>query len=464
MSRKAKIILVLVPTLLLTSVIGLYILLANYYKSGFSYGTWINGVYCTGKGIDEINLELKNKYETGSLKITDPDGKVSFIYPENVSVSVDFTDYLRDIKNKQNPYLWVQNLFKHVPKSSIEPDLSYDEDLLYEEIENLEFVKNNTRPDGHEVKIILTDEGYELYDDNIPRVDISVVKEAVRTAFFTTDEVTLDESCFYVEPYTDKEMRIMDEWESVSDYFTPKLTMDMGDEKITIDNRILSRFVTLEENDRFLRNEEGGLYISDSEIRSFVDDTCDRYDTYDKPRKYKAHNGKVYEIDKILYGTLVNRDAMYEYLDPAIKEGKKELYTPEYLHKAYHRGLDDIGPTYIEIDLEKQVLYYFRDGDLKMEADVVTGKPSSPTPPMVCCVFSKSTDVILRGTNYASHVNYWMPIYPTAGIGLHDASWQSAFGGDRYITHGSHGCVNMKNDDISVLYDEIEVGIPVILY
>ena len=43
--------------LLLTMIIlpGLiYLGLAIYYQDSFMYGTWINGIYCTGKTIEEV--------------------------------------------------------------------------------------------------------------------------------------------------------------------------------------------------------------------------------------------------------------------------------------------------------------------------------------------------------------------------------------------------------------------------
>jgi lipoprotein-anchoring transpeptidase ErfK/SrfK len=95
--------------------------------------------------------------------------------------------------------------------------------------------------------------------------------------------------------------------------------------------------------------------------------------------------------------------------------------------------------------------------------DIVSGKPGvNGTPQMICYVYKKQKAAILRGDNYASYVDYWMPIYK--GIGLHDASWQREFGGERYLTHGSHGCINLKKADAKYIYDHIEVGIPVILY
>ena len=35
-----------------------YCAIAFYYQNGLSVNTWINGIYCTGKSIEEINSEL----------------------------------------------------------------------------------------------------------------------------------------------------------------------------------------------------------------------------------------------------------------------------------------------------------------------------------------------------------------------------------------------------------------------
>jgi hypothetical protein len=50
------------------------------------------------------------------------------------------------------------------------------------------------------------------------------------------------------------------------------------------------------------------------------------------------------------------------------------------------------------------------------------------------------------------------------GIGLHDAVWQSAFGGERYKTKGSHGCVNLSMTAATNIYNLVEKGMPVVCY
>ena len=63
---------------------------------------------------------------------------------------------------------------------------------------------------------------------------------------------------------------------------------------------------------------------------------------------------------------------------------------------------------------------------------------------------------------YETPVSYWMPF--NGGIGFHDASWQPTFGGSRYLTNGSHGCVNTPEANAEKIINNIEKGVPVVVY
>ena len=49
-------------------------------------------------------------------------------------------------------------------------------------------------------------------------------------------------------------------------------------------------------------------------------------------------------------------------------------------------------------------------------------------------------------------------------IGIHDASWRKEFGGEIYLTDGSHGCINTPLEKVRELYDMVEIGPPVIMF
>ena len=107
-----------------------------------------------------------------------------------------------------------------------------------------------------------------------------------------------------------------------------------------------------------------------------------------------------------------------------------------------------------------------------MECDVVTGAPeeSKATPAGVYYISEKQSPSVLIGEiqadgnpEYEQEVDYWMRV-TQSGIGFHDADWQPAFGGDLYLSRGSHGCINMSKYDAQTLYSMIDMGVPVVIH
>lgn len=126
------------------------------------------------------------------------------------------------------------------------------------------------------------------------------------------------------------------------------------------------------------------------------------------------------------------------------------------------------GYTCVEVDLTAQTVYAYQGDALVIAAPCVTGNSSNhATPPGSFTLKSKETARTLRGYNdngskYASFVNFWMPF--NGGIGLHDASWRSSFGGGIYQGGGSHGCVNLPYNAAATIYNMAYVGMPVIVH
>ena len=77
-------------------------------------------------------------------------------------------------------------------------------------------------------------------------------------------------------------------------------------------------------------------------------------------------------------------------------------------------------------------------------------------------LYYKQKDTVLKGPGYAAPVCFWMPF--NNGIGLHDASWRSEFGGEIYKTDGSHGCVNAPYYVAKAVYDNINSGDTIICH
>ena len=122
-----------------------------------------------------------------------------------------------------------------------------------------------------------------------------------------------------------------------------------------------------------------------------------------------------------------------------------------------------IALSYLLVDISDQKLYVYKEGKKQWSASVVTGKKGVSDTPKGHYTLKRSNfkrNTTLMGD---THVDYWMPFITGRGIGFHDASWQSSFGGSRYIRNGSHGCVNMKTSDAKKLYNSAPSKIDVIV-
>jgi lipoprotein-anchoring transpeptidase ErfK/SrfK len=113
--------------------------------------------------------------------------------------------------------------------------------------------------------------------------------------------------------------------------------------------------------------------------------------------------------------------------------------------------------TYADVNLTTQKMIYVKNGQLILESDIVSGAPYMKTPTGTFSVMWKASPTVLRGPGYASPVTYWMQ-FTRNGVGFHDATWQSRFGGTWYVNHGSHGCINMPLSAARTLYANISVG------
>ena len=156
-------------------------------------------------------------------------------------------------------------------------------------------------------------------------------------------------------------------------------------------------------------------------------------------------------------GSLIDTLPVLEFAKVYKEEGDYYLVEVEgnvgYVSKDDCKKLDD---TCVVVDISDQTLTFYDELEEELTTSVVTGKDSTPSDTGLFDIYGKTTNRTLRGDNYESFVNYWMPY--NGGEGLHDATWRSSFGGEGYHDDGSHGCINMPLSKAEELYSKVEVG------
>lgn len=148
--------------------------------------------------------------------------------------------------------------------------------------------------------------------------------------------------------------------------------------------------------------------------------------------------------------------------------------TNEHIGYVNTDSLEELLGTFVVVDISNQELKLYRDNEIVLTTPVVTGKPSSPSDQGIFEIYNISGPRYLIGPNYKTYVDVMMKY--NGGEGLHDAQYHqhedgykhgwrdvSEFGGETYLTDGSHGCINMLHDDVMTVREHVEIGTKVLV-
>lgn len=450
-----------------------YVAVAFSYQNKFLPGTWINGIDCGELEEAQVVEYIEKQLKTYCLKVTGrdcSDGTSETMLGQITAEDIHLT-YSENSREAVNALLEGQNIFTwgyrklsdNTYNFQLAQGVSFDEEQLKKivgqwdacQAENM-VVPQNAYISDYSEKL----GGYEI----IPEVegtkfDIEQLFELLNVAIVSQEtSFDLEEKKCYEEPSVRKEDGALTEAVNAANkWLGARITYDWNDTEIIIEKELLREWISMEKN---------GPVLDEDAVASFVEEQAEEYDTYGKRRNFVTTLGVELSLPSGYYGWLTDTEAETKELTELIYQGKVVSREPIYASTARQKGVNDIGSSYVEVDLTHQHLYLYEGGSVVFETDFVSGSMSSTpdcvTPEGVFGISYKTTNAVLRGANYETPVNYWMPFY--GNFGMHDATWRNEFGGQIYIENGSHGCVNLPLDAAAAIYEHMSTGFPVICY
>ncbi|RKM62394.1 murein L,D-transpeptidase [Butyrivibrio sp. CB08] len=485
--------------------VAVYVLLGFYYMVGFPCFTWINGVYCTGKTVSEVNEELIQNSAYEGIAILDQSGARLFVSADDADMSIDYTDSLNEVFYSRNPFLWGFYVFKNL-SIQYEPTVYINRNKVIALVSDWEIF---VEPTDLECSIEKTADGYTLVNGFVQVPVKDVVVEKAFNAMVKRESVldlTDMEDCYEILDLRDEEKEKVELFSKVEKLQDMDIVYLVGGDSITLTRGRASDFILTEKDIQTALEEQvnakkpgNGLFIidgaeqklseedeintfegiavdkngnpivSESKMYAFLKGVADSHDTSWMMDRYRNGEGEEVIVNDNSKGdgTIYDINSEFEYLKGAVTTGEgltgtRDLQLSE--SASIYNAKEQLGNTYIEVNMGDQVLHYYVDGELNMEMPVVTGNVNRGrgTPTGIYPVYNKRYHTYLRGVDYVSYVNYWLGVHK--GVGIHDANWRSKFGEEIYKVDGSHGCINCPESSVSVLWEVVDVGTPVILY
>lgn len=463
--KKRKKTAAIVAGIIIGVLVLIYVGFAIFFSSHFMFFTKINGTDFSLKSVSQVEAYMKQQVADYVLTLKESDGGSEKISGSDISLMYVPGEQLEKLAKKQNNFLWITSLWNH-PKITSEIGVEYDKDALAKITEGLECLK----PENQTVSV---DAHPEFQNDKfvvVPEVvgtqiDMEKFNEAVTKAI-NGFKPTLDlfkTGCYILPRFVSDSQEVVAATDAMNSYLGANVTYDFNPATEVVDASVISQWVTVDADMNVTFNEEA--------VRAFIQSLADKYDTKGKPRTFTTATGNTVNVTGGSYGWKIDQEAEYNALIANIQNAETVTREPNYASRAASHEGNDVGSTYAEVDLSNQMMYFVQNGQVVLQSGIVTGNPNkgNGTPQGVYSLAYKALDQVLRGTKkpdgtyeYETPVKFWMPF--NGGIGFHDATWQSSFGGSRYQTNGSHGCVNLPYDVAAQLYNLITAGTPVVCH
>ena len=437
---------------------GVYLGVSYYYSSHFFPKTVINGLNCAGLSVDQVKEKIQSQILSYTLTLEERDGQTEQLTGDQLQLKYVDDRKVEALMEEQNPFTWPIYIVKQ-NNHEMAANISYSEETMTQLLDALQCFQPENVTAPEDAKITDNGTAFEI----TPEVEGNTLKreeteQAVREAIDTgKSELNFEEAGLYEVPSvrSDDEM-LNNQVTQMNSLTAANLTYDFVDRQYVVNRDVIKEWLT--------QDAEGNYTIDETQAAAWVRQMAYETDTFGLAHTFKTSLGPTIELKAGGdYGWVINKDKTTAALVEAVKAGTQGAIEPVYLYSANDRSQNDIGGTYVEICISQQKMWCYKDGQLVVETPVVTGSHATgyDTPAgSVWAIDGKKSDYDF--TLYTAHVMFWLPFNDQ--VGIHDSSWRSEYGGDIYLTNGSHGCVNTPYNAAEKIFNTVGIGDPVIVY
>jgi hypothetical protein len=409
--------------------------------------------------VEEAEHSFTHDFSSHKIAVKEKE-RSEIIDPQDVDAVIAVGTQIQELKDSQNRWLWFTKLFGKDSRT-IYLDVSYDAAALEKTVSSMECFKpeNVNPPVDAYIKVGTTQ--FEI----VPEVLGNTVKkeeliERIGDAFATcVTKIDLEGEDLYVLPKVYAKDEVITTAQSKANkYAHSNIVYDFSYTKEYVDYETIKDWVKIAKNFK--------VTLDKDQMSRYISGLCNKYNTMGSSRDFTTSSGEEIHVSDGDYGWKIDNEKELEKLISNVKSGEDITREPEYEYRAQCRNSarDDIGSSYVEVNLKQQEVWLYIDGSCVMNSSCVSGKPvkGRKTYPGVYSITYKQRNATLVGENYSSPVKYWMPF--DGNRGLHDASWRDNFGGNIYKRDGSHGCVNLPTESAEILFKYVDTGFPVVIY
>jgi vancomycin resistance protein YoaR len=457
-STRKKIMVTLIIILLLLTA-GVYGYGAYYFTEHFLPGSMVNGFNCSYMTVSESEDLLTKKVGAYVLTIDTRNNGQESITAEQAGLAYDSDGSVGKLIRDQDRFTWFLAFNQH-RNYEVSSSIKYDEKKMEAAISGLKCMQQENMTEPSDAHIEEKDDQFVI----IPEQQGNALKtkktnkDIIDALVTGRTPIDLEADGCYKDPKVYQNDKILvKNCELINKLTDVVITYDFDDRTETVDRDTIKNWLTTDEN---------GLYILDQkQIEAYISELAAKYDTVGTERTFNTYDGRGITVGGGNYGWQIDQKEEVKELTRLIKNEETQVREPVYSHKGLVRKTNDIGYTYIEIDLTAQRMVFYKDGTPIADAQIVSGNPFVPncaTPAGCYTTGEIKSGYTVNGEDYPSAVNYWIPF--DENLGINDAPWRTAFGEQLYEFEGTHGSICAPADQMQIIYNNVEKNTPVVIY
>lgn len=439
-----------IPMLAAVMVFTLFLVVGYvFFQSHFLPTAEANGVKIGWMNVDAAQKKLEELNETQQVVIESANGEQQVIdLPEKYAVTKEFLD---EKMGQASIKLPVNESFK----TELEAKLN-----------ELNFVEGTPSQDAY---IERGEAGFQIVAEQYGTVvdKESLMKKVLADVEQNTGNYTYNVADFYQKPAILKDSEeLANQLTALSQKENKKITVAISDKTVEIPKETLQTFLS----------NEG---VADAAaVEAWLTQISPEYSSITQPITFTNVHGETRRYQNNgSYGWSINIAETTALLTQAVESANAEETVTAVIDGDVAQS-SVVNQTYVEIDLNNQMMYFFQNGAKTVETPVITGRynKGTATVPGFHTILYKDTNTnlegsMLDGSTYSVPVNYWMPLLSMGGvvtqIGIHDADYKLEHFGNKEAfktTFGSNGCINTPGDAMAQIFAASYPGMPVIIY
>ena len=508
MGKSTKILITMILILLLLTG-GAYAIGAYYFANHFMPGSTLNGYNVSYMTAEEAEELIDREVKAYALAVETRGNGREAITANQVGLTYRSRGSIAYMIHGQKLLDWFMH-FNEEHNYDLSRSISFDEAKMEAAIKDLDCMQPENMISPQDAAIVESGDGYaireEVWGTTLDRK--RVMRHVSQAMLYGKVRVNLEEEGCYVSPSVlSYDPLIVSNCEKLNRMTSGIITYDFGKDTETVDGDVVKEWLR--------RDEDGSVVLDRGQVKSYLQWLAISYNTIGNMRNFETYDGRTIQVGGGDYGWEIDVDGETSELYSLIESGATLVREPLYSRSAARRsGMNDIGFTYVEVDINAQKLVYYQDGIPLIETDCVTGSPANgeATPTGVFRAGVKESPKVLTkgfgtmalaqsaftsdegaftseentGLEFAddaglgaaepalpalpapqeplpetANAYFWMPF---ADFGITEGIARGEYGGNQYLLNGTGGDVEIIYDAALQLYDVFEPNLPVVIY